>query len=104
MLFVDENKNQYKEYLEFEKASIDLQDDVTMSIADLTVSEAQSIASYHNIDVSQLPKLLLVHRTYHKIDKHILQSEITEENIKNFFQDYQQGLLDQHMKSEEIPS
>ncbi len=40
MLFVDENKNQYKEYLEFEKASIDLQDDVTMSIADLTVSEA----------------------------------------------------------------
>lgn len=52
MLFVDENKNQYKEYLEFEKASIDLQDDVTMSIADLTVSEAQSIASYHNIDVS----------------------------------------------------
>jgi len=35
MLFVDGEKNKYKEFLEFEKASIDIKDDIAMSVASM---------------------------------------------------------------------
>ena len=61
MLFVDENKNQYKEFLEFGKASLDLQGKVTMAVAELTNAYANSIARHYSIDTAKLPLMMLFH-------------------------------------------
>ena len=60
MLFLEENKHLQKEFLEFEKASIDLQDSkLTMSVAEMTDNYARSLLRYYSIQSKSLPIMMI---------------------------------------------
>jgi len=77
-MFVNEDKNKYQEYLEFEKASIDLKGSIIMAVGDISNSIAKAEARDLGVDILNLPTILIFHLQHYQVDKHFLKGEITE--------------------------
>ena len=99
MLFLGEARGLSNEFLELQKASIDLREGapLTLAVAEVfTSSYAASLARLYGVNQGNLPQLTIFYQTHQETHQHLLGSEleISEENIKQFVQDYQKGLLD----------
>lgn len=102
-LYRDKNSEKSKEYEEImRKVAEKVKGKLQVVVSDIKEGLESRLADYVGVKSEDLPSVRIAD-TRVDLKKYIMQGEITVENINKFVDDWDEGKLKPHLKSQEIP-